>query len=484
MHPKLPPLPVRIVVALIVISAILYFGLGSLKAEDTGQLKASGTIESVTVNISPELAGKVKDVLVAEGQSVKTGDPLLSLDDSLLNAQRVVAVAQVDSAMAGEQTAQNALKTAESQYQITLETALAQGKSTRLADWFSDPNLFEQPGWYYTRAEQVESVQAQVEFARNELENAQADLAKVTQSLEQGDFLTAEKRLLDARLVYLIAQDVNYRAQNSTSSDIPKGVYNRTHCGTNKGYFVDNARLTNLIYKCAGDAQLAEAGQTLYKNARDELESAQKSYNDLLTSQAADEVLQARANVSVAQERYYSALDLLRNLRTGDQSTSVTVAQGGVDQARAGVDQAQKVVKQAQASLELLDSQIAKLIVYAPMDGVVLTRNVEPGEFVQPGAVALTLANLNDLTITVYVPEDRLNEIHPGQQATVTIDVSSSDSPTFTAEIIHMADEAEFTPRNVQTVEGRSSTVFAVKLKVTDTEGKLKIGMPADVVFK
>jgi HlyD family secretion protein len=108
---------------------------------------------------------------------------------------------------------------------------------------------------------------------------------------------------------------------------------------------------------------------------------------------------------------------------------------------------------------------------------------VEPGEFVQPGAVALTMANINELTITVYVPEPRLNEISLGQPATVTIDVASGESPAFDAEIIQIADQAEFTPRNVQTVEGRSSTVFAVKLKVTDPENKLKIGMPADVVF-
>ena len=54
----------------------------------------------------------------------------------------------------------------------------------------------------------------------------------------------------------------------------------------------------------------------------------------------------------------------------------------------------------------------------------------------------------------------------------------------FTATVVHIADQAEFTPRNVQTVEGRSSTFYAIKLKVEDPEGKLKIGMPADVVFK
>jgi len=160
----------------------------------------------------------------------------------------------------------------------------------------------------------------------------------------------------------------------------------------------------------------------------------------------------------------------------------VITAGKAVDQAKAAMDQAQTGIKTAEANLALLDTQMKKLAVYAPMDGVVLTRNVEPGEFVQPGAVALTIADLNNLTITVYVPEDQYGKIALGQKATVTIDAFPSES--FNAEVIHIADQAEFTPRNVQTVEGRSSTVFAIKLKVTDPTGKLKIGMPADVVFK
>jgi membrane fusion protein YbhG len=481
MQHKLPPLPVRVLLILILVVGG-YYAVRSLQGNDNGGLTASGTIEATTVNVSPEMAGKVKEVLVEEGQAVKTGDPLLALDDSLLTSQRAVAVAQLDSANAGVQAAQNGLVTTQTQYQITLESALAQGEKTRLEDWFADPDLFEQPGWYYTREEQIQAMQAQADMAQKAVEDAQAKLVSVSQSLEQADFLKAEQRLLDARLAYLIAQDVNYHAQNSATADTPKGLYNRTHCGTNAGYWVENARLTNLIYKCTGDKHLGNAGSTLYNGARDELEDAQKAYNELLDTDSANTVLQARADVTVAQERYYAALDFLRNLQTGDQSTGVIAAQGVVDQAQAAVEQAHKAVQQAQANLDLLDAQIAKLVTYAPLDSMLLTRNVEPGEYVQPGAVAFAMADLNNITITVYVPEDRYGQISLGQQAQVTVD--SFPVETFTAEVIHIADQAEFTPRNVQTVEGRSSTVYAIKLKVTDSEGKLKIGMPADVVFQ
>lgn len=481
MQHKLPPVPVRILLILVLVFGG-YYAVRSLQSNENGALAASGTIEATTVNVSPELAGKVVEVLAAEGQAVRKGDPFLRLDDSLLAAQRAVALSQLDSANAGVQSAQNALDTANTQYEMTREAALAQGEQTRLQDWFADPDLFDQPGWYYTHEEQVQAMQTQVDIAQKNVEDAQANLASVTQSLEQAEFLKAEQRLLDARLAYLIAQNVNYHAQNSATEDTPKGLFNRTHCGTNAGYWVENARLTNLIYKCTGDKHLGNAGSTLYNGARDELEEAQKAFNELLDSKAADAVLQARADVAVAQERYYATLDLLRELQTGDQSTGLAAAQDVVDQAQAAIDQAQKAVQQAQANLDLLDTQAAKLVIYAPLDGQILTRNVEPGEFVQPGAVAFALADLNNITITVYVPEDRYGQISLGQQAEVTVD--SFPGETFHAEVNHIADQAEFTPRNVQTVEGRSSTVYAIKLRVTNGEGKLKIGMPADVVFK
>ncbi|MBI3738232.1 MAG: HlyD family efflux transporter periplasmic adaptor subunit, partial [Chloroflexi bacterium] len=220
-----------------------------------------------------------------------------------------------------------------------------------------------------------------------------------------------------------------------------------------------------------------KAGDANYNAALDELRAAQNAYNALLNSKSATNVENARGQVIVAQQRYDTAYARLLSLQTGLQSPAVIAAGKTLDQAKAAV-------QQADANLALIDAQMAKLIVYAPIDGIILTRNVEPGEFVQPGATALTMANINELTITVYVPEDRIHEISVGQQATVMIDAATGARPTFRAEVVHIADQAEFTPRNVQTVEGRSSTVYAVKLKVLDSTNELKIGMPADVVFK
>jgi HlyD family secretion protein len=139
-------------------------------------------------------------------------------------------------------------------------------------------------------------------------------------------------------------------------------------------------------------------------------------------------------------------------------------------------------VTQAEASLALIDTQISKLTVTSPSEGVILTRAIEPGEVVMPSATLLTLARLSDLTITVYVPEDRYGELSIGQAAQVTADSFAGE--TFSGTVINISGQAEFTPRNVQTTAGRKATVFAIKLSLTDTNGKLKPGMPADVLFK
>src|SRR5258706_1527774 len=448
MNNNFPPLPVRILVILIVLSAIGYYGFRSLKPASTGQLTASGTIESVTVNVSPEMAGKVKEVLVREGQPVKAGDPLLSLDDSLLTAQRAVASAQLDSAKAALTTAQAAYDTAQQQYDTTLTNALSSEKATRTTVWKdTKPTEFDQPIWYFSKAERLKAAQADVDSAQSALKTAMDKLDNVQQKAGSAQFLEIEATLAQRRVAFHNAQDV---------LDLTSG---------------------------GSDSQkLHDSAQTVLDDAKIDLDNAQKDYNDALSTDGANDVLDARADTTIAQELYDAAVDKLHALQTGADAPSVTTANKSVDQSKAALDQAQTAISTAQANLDLLDTQMKKLTIYAPMDGVILTRNVEPGELVQPGAVTLTLANLNELTITVYIPEDRYGQIALNQKADVTVD--SSPNNTFTGEIIHIADQAEFTARNVQTVEGRSSTVYAVKLKVTDNEGKLKIGMPADVAFK
>jgi HlyD family secretion protein len=432
MNHKRPPLPAIVVIVLVLILSAYFLITQTLGGKNV-VLTASGFIEATQVNVASEMAGKVSEVLIEEGQPVKTGDPLLRLDPSLLTAQRAVATAVVDSAKA-------ALSSTQHQYDLVVNNALAAQQNSTTKDWrFSAPYEFDQPLWYFNQSEQIKSIQTETDAARLALETAQADLDKVIKDLNKADFLAAETRLANARTAFLVADQVK------TSADF-----------------------------AAESSGLQSAAIDIYNVAMDELDAAQANYNDLLTTSDAVDVRDARGKVMVAQLRYDTAYARLLVLQTGTDSPPVVTASKALDQAKAAV-------AQAEANLALLDTQVSKLTISAPTDGVVLTRGVEAGEFLQPGTTALVLGKLNNLTITVYVPEDRYGQLALGQQATVSVD--SFDGLTFTATIIQIADQAEFTPRNVQTAEGRSSTVYAIKLSVDNPEGKLKIGMPADVVF-
>ena len=438
MQHKRPPIPVIIILILAVLAAA-YFGIRALLDKGDGALSASGTIEAVEVTLSPELGGKVAEVYVDEGDVIKAGDQLFRLDDTLLQAQRAVAAASLDLATGAASTADAALATAQANYELALNAARLESASTRTSDWTS---AF---GSSTTRAEKIAAAQTEVEDARTVRDGAQDSLNTLLANASSADFAAAETRLLDARASFLVAQDVLARANLSTNAD------------------------------------LRDAAQTAYDDANTELDDAQTAYDDLKDSDAAQAILAARAGLAVVEERYQSAQDRLLLLQTGVYSPRVAAAQAILNQAAAAADQAHPAVAQAEASLALIDTQIAKLTVIAPADGVVLTRTIQPGEVVPAGASAITLGRLDNLTITVYVPEDRYGELSLGQSATVSVD--SFPGETFTATIVHIADQAEFTPRNVQTVEGRTSTVFAIRLKVEDPEGRLKPGMPADVVF-
>jgi HlyD family secretion protein len=147
-----------------------------------------------------------------------------------------------------------------------------------------------------------------------------------------------------------------------------------------------------------------------------------------------------------------------------------------------------EAVKTGQILVEIFSGARSTLVmatndkITSPIDGVVLQRLIEPGEIASPGATLITVSNLNELTLTVYVPEDRYGQIYLGQVYPVTVD--SFPYETFNGTVAHISDQAEFTPRNVQTTNSRKATVFAIRLDLEPSGGALKPGMPADVHFQ
>ena len=118
----------------------------------------------------------------------------------------------------------------------------------------------------------------------------------------------------------------------------------------------------------------------------------------------------------------------------------------------------------------------------SPIDGTVLTQAVEPGELATVGSTLIVLADLREIELEVYVEEPIYGRIRLGQPASVTVD--SYPNQVFRGRVTEIAEEAEFTPKEIQTKEQRAKLVFAVKITVPNPAGKLKPGMPADAVLR
>lgn len=445
MKHKRPPVPV-IVLLLVAIAIGGYYGIRALNSNGSVQVTVSGTIEATEITISPEMAGKVAEVFVVEGAPVKQGDLLFRMDDGLLQAQRQVAVAALDTATAAASTAAAARDVAQANYTLALNAARLEAAANRTQDWSALPL----PGYtlsagYFSQQELIDAANEEIATTYKLLDDASNAYNQLLGSSGNADFISAEERLLAARLTLQAAQDVLTRSKLSSNLDLQNTAQNR------------------------------------FDTARTEMDAAQLAYDDLKDRDGAQAIISARMELAVLTEHYAVAQDRLLKLQIGEASPKVNAAFAVLNQAQLATSQAENAVSQAEAQLDLISLQIEKIKILAPTAGVILTRSIEPGEMVSAAASALKIGQLDNLTITVFVPEDIYGTLLLGQKATLAVD--SFPDETFSATILHIADQAEFTPRNVQTVEGRKATVFAVQLQVEDSSGKLKPGMPADITF-
>ncbi len=242
---------------------------------------------------------------------------------------------------------------------------------------------------------------------------------------------------------------------------------------------VDHAQdVVNGLKNLASDnAKRAAAEADLYnaRHARDVIKASLNWYTGSPTD--FDQAI-LDAQVGVAQAEVDQAAAEFEKVKIGPDSADLAMAQAQVDSAQAALAAAQAAT---QAQIAAIDLQLDKLIVRAPSAGVVLTRSLEPGEVVQAGMTVLSLGDLQSLQVKVYIPEDRYGQITLGEHAGLAVD--SFPGETFDAVVTAISDQAEFTPRNVQTKDVRQTTVYGIELSIQNGQGKLIPGMPTDVTF-
>ena len=234
----------------------------------------------------------------------------------------------------------------------------------------------------------------------------------------------------------------------------------------------------NRVGTLPADNPTRAAARAALEAARRQRDAAQASLNWYKGEPSDIDQAILSAKVNLAQAQLDEAERSFEDLQPGPDPDLLAQSQ-----ARLTLAQAQLAAARAQAKVEAetLDLQLDKLLVRAPLGGVVLARSVEPGEVLLAGAQALSIGQTDRLTITVFLPEDLYGKVDLGDHVQVSADAFPDE--TFDAVVTRIADQAEFTPRNVQTEEGRRTTVFAVELTVSEAGGKLKPGMPADVTF-
>ncbi|MCK4772166.1 MAG: efflux RND transporter periplasmic adaptor subunit [Candidatus Latescibacteria bacterium] len=159
--------------------------------------------------------------------------------------------------------------------------------------------------------------------------------------------------------------------------------------------------------------------------------------------------------------------------------TAVVLAGKQVEAAETAFETFPVQEREIRLRIASLQRQIGDCRLIAPRAGTVLTVYAEPGEVVAPGRGVVRIADLSELFVRVYIPAPLVGRVRLGGGALVRVD--SSPDRTFPGRVVHISEEAEFTPKNVQTPEARADLVFAVKVAVSNREGLLKIGLPADV---
>lgn len=257
-----------------------------------------------------------------------------------------------------------------------------------------------------------------------------------------------------------------------------------------KQAFLAELTRSDLVAQQARDAMAVQAAQAnlddLQSGSRiQEIKVAQANYNiaqvnldqAILDLARTDQLYQGGALSQQAWEQAQLNLQLKQN-QLDAAAANLELLQAGTRTAK--ITAAAAEVERTQAVLQATQSMLDDLKLYSPMDGTVLTRNFEPGEYVAAGVALATIADLDHLWVKVYIPTDDLPSVQLGQQVVFTV---SGDNTQYSGTVSHIATKGEFTPKTIQTKQERTNVVYAVKIEIDNVSGALKPGMPADVVF-
>ena len=245
--------------------------------------------------------------------------------------------------------------------------------------------------------------------------------------------------------------------------------------------------------RMAAAVAIAEAKVASRKAALARLETGSRPE---VIRQAKADVAAARARLNDATASYRRVKDLVRRKVASQQElddarsvldttrAQLKVAQEALALAVEGprsedIDEARAVLKAEEAQLVLAQEVLKDTSLYAPSDGVIRNRILEPGDMVSPQTPVFTLAMTNPVWVRSYLPEPMLGKVSPGMKAEISTD--SFPAKTYEGWVGFIAPTAEFTPKNVETPELRTRLVYQFRVYVCNPQDELRLGMPATV---
>jgi HlyD family secretion protein len=167
-----------------------------------------------------------------------------------------------------------------------------------------------------------------------------------------------------------------------------------------------------------------------------------------------------------------------------DIEAQIDILEGQLSATLSTIDNNTSTINENAAALEAqiaaLDDRIAKCRISSAVDGTVLVKYAEEGEFITVGKPLMKVANLKDIYLRAYFTSDQLAKVNLGDEVTVTADFGGDERYDYKGRVAWISAESEFTPKSIQTKDSRANLVYAVKIAVKN-DGRLKIGLAGEV---
>lgn len=249
-------------------------------------------------------------------------------------------------------------------------------------------------------------------------------------------------------------------------------------------YFQKNGEILNKKIKVSGTIEATDVrvsfrvGGRIKELLKDEGEAVKTG--EIVARLETDELIKIRDEVAASLKAtvYQYELDKADAERAENLFNAGSISAQKKDAARIKADTDKANTEALRASLDLATTRLGFADLASPIDGFVLVKSAEAGEVVQAGSTVFTVTDLKALWLTAYINETDLGRVKLNQEAEVKID--TFPDKIYKGRISFISQEAEFTPKQIQTTEERVKLVYRFKIQLDNVNLELKPGMPAD----